>query len=140
MMIKTFKKIAVMGVLALAACTSQVQKTVNDITGKWDILSAKGVCTKDGEEQAFIQFDANGEMNGNTSVNSFFGSYTLEDGKLKLENIGMTRRMGANMEIEMAITEALNGIAGIVVEDSVATLTNESGEEIMTLKKSTVQE
>ena len=68
-------------------------------------------------------------------MNSFFGQYTLKDGKLVLENIGMTRKMGPNMEIETAVTEALNAIATIEVKDSTASVLNEEGKVIMTLKK-----
>ena len=47
----------------------------------------------------------------------------------------MTRRMGASMEVEMAVTEALNAISTIEVKDSTATILNEEGKVVMTLKK-----
>ena len=129
------KKILLISAVVLPGCTAQKETTLEDITGQWNIETACGQSTAEGENQAFINFGENGEMTGNTSVNSFFGQYTLKDGKLVLENIGMTRKMGPNMEIETAVTEALNAIATIEVKDSTASVLNEEGKVIMTLKK-----
>ena len=129
------KKILLISAVVLPGCTAQKETTLEDIAGQWNIETAYGQSTAEGENQAFINFGENGEMTGNTSVNSFFGQYTLKDGKLVLENIGMTRKMGPNMEIETAVTEALNAIATIEVKDSTASVLNEEGKVIMTLKK-----
>ena len=129
------KKILLISAVVLPGCTAQKETTLEDIAGQWNIETACGQSTAEGENQAFINFGENGEMTGNTSVNSFFGQYTLKDGKLVLENIGMTRKMGPNMEIETAVTEALNAIATIEVKDSTASVLNEKGKVIMTLKK-----
>ena len=129
------KKILLISAVVLPGCTAQKETTLEDIAGQWNIETACGQSTAEGENQAFINFGENGEMTGNTSVNSFFGQYTLKDGKLVLENIGMTRKMGPNMEIETAVTEALNAISTIEVKDSTATILNEEGKVIMTLKK-----
>ncbi|MBP3373596.1 MAG: META domain-containing protein [Bacteroidaceae bacterium] len=129
------KKILLISAVVLPGCTAQKETTLEDIAGQWNIETACGQSTAEGENQAFINFGENGEMTGNTSVNSFFGQYTLKDGKLVLENIGMTRKMGPNMEIETAVTEALNAIATIEVKDSTASVLNEEGKVIMTLKK-----
>ena len=129
------KKILLISAVVLPGCTAQKETTLEDIAGQWNIETACGQSTAEGENQAFINFGENGEMTGNTSVNSYFGQYTLKDGKLVLENIGMTRKMGPNMEIETAVTEALNAIATIEVKDSTASVFNEEGKVIMTLKK-----
>ena len=129
------KKILLISAVVLPGCTAQKETTLEDIAGQWNIETACGQSTAEGENQAFINFGENGEMTANTSVNSFFGQYTLKDGKLVLENIGMTRKMGPNMEIETAVTEALNAIATIEVKDSTASVLNEEGKVIMTLKK-----
>ena len=129
------KKILLISAVVLPGCTAQKETTLEDIAGQWNIETACGQSTAEGENQAFINFGENGEMTGNTSVNSFFGQYTLKDGKLVLKNIGMTRKMGPNMEIETAVTEALNAIATIEVKDSTASVLNEEGKVIMTLKK-----
>ena len=129
------KKFLLISTIVLPGCTSQKETTIEDIAGQWNIESACGQSTAEGEAQAFINFGENGEMTGCTSVNNFFGQYALKDGKLVLENIGMTRRMGASMEVEMAVTEALNAISTIEVKDSTATILNEEGKVIMTLKK-----
>ena len=129
------KKILLISAVVLPGCTAQKEITLEDIAGQWNIETACGQSTAEGENQAFINFGENGEMTGNTSVNSFFGQYTLKDGKLVLENIGMTRKMGPNMETETAVTEALNAIATIEVKDSTASVLNEEGKVIMTLKK-----
>ena len=45
-----------------------------DIKGTWNIEQAMGLTTENAENTAFINFDENGSMNGNASVNIFNGS------------------------------------------------------------------
>ena len=105
------------------------------IKGSWDILTASGISTDAGEKRAFISFDSEGKMSGNASVNSFFGSYKCTGNKLELSNIGMTRMLGSSMNVERAITAALNAVSTIRVNGNAAAMYDSSGKEIMTLKR-----
>lgn len=106
-----------------------------DITGEWSIEKAMGVSTENAETPAFIHFEKNGNMNGNASVNSFMGSYSLNGENLTLNNIGMTKMMGASMEIEDAITNALNATAAIKTDGNKAYILNSQNDTIMVLVK-----
>ena len=121
--------------ISFSACTSNKDTVGVSIKGAWDILLANGVSTAGGDHQAYISFEANGEMNGNASVNSFFGSYKYSGNKLFLMNVGMTRMMGANMKIEDAVIQALNSVSTIKINGNSASVYNSRGNEIMILKK-----
>lgn len=113
--------------------TSKVDTSL--INGEWLIENAMGVTTETAENEAFISFDGKGGVNGNASVNTFFGSYVYDGTSLKLDNIGMTRMFGASMDVEDAITEAINTAASIEIDGDRATVRNEAGDAIMSLAR-----
>lgn len=119
-------------ILTLFSCTSQKSFSLE---GSWNIVSANGVSTAEGEKRAFISFDAEGKVNGNASVNSFFGDYELDGESLKLDHVGMTRMMGPHMEIEAAVVDAVNSTSSIKVKGETAVVFDADGKEIMTLEK-----
>ena len=134
-MIKTISRSMMMlGVCMTVGCASQ-QKTAQALAGKWNIESANGQGTAEGEKQAFITFGRNGEVNGCSSVNSFFGSYTLDGSKIQMSNLGMTRMMGPHMEIETAVTQALGQTHSVKVKGSKAQLLDKDGKPVMQLVK-----
>lgn len=133
---KTIKLFAIiLGTLTMMACGAQRDAQQPDITGKWNIDNAMGISTQTAENPTFIDFEANGKMNGNASVNTFNGSFTLNGENLTLSNIGMTRMMGASMDVEDAITQALNNTASIHVDGEKAFIFNASNDTIMVLSK-----
>lgn len=124
------------GVLAFVGCATATKnaRTVN-LVGEWDILTANGVNTEEGMSPAFIAFDSVGNVHGNASVNSFFGSYTLAGDSLRFSPLGMTRMMGPNIEIEDAVISAINNIATIKTDTTVAMLYDKQGQMIMLWQK-----
>ena len=121
---------------AASSCTaSKSAATANSIKGSWDITEACGTSTAQGEKQAEITFADGGKVNGNASVNSFFGSYTLSGQKLQLSGIGMTRMMGQSMDVERAVTNALNTAATVSVNGNTATVADASGTVVMRLTR-----
>lgn len=60
----------------------------------------------DAEHKYIVRFEK-GMINGSLGCNNFFGSYSLKDGILKVENAGMTRKMCAQeaMQHEEMMTE-----------------------------------
>lgn len=134
-------------VMAMAACNNanntietadtiavETAQTI-DISGHWNIMKAMNQTTEAGETAPFIEFNADGEMNGNTSVNIFSSSYTLDGSSLSFGDIAMTKRMGASMEVEDAVIQALNAVASIATADNQAYVMNANNDTIMVLAK-----
>lgn len=129
------KKLYLAAFAAAAILTSCGNAKVNTkaINGEWLIEQAMGVSTETAENEAFINFDGKGKVNGNASVNTFFGSYKFDGKSLKLENLGMTQMLGMSMDVEDAITKAINSTAAIEIDGDKAVITNSDGEQVMTL-------
>ncbi len=128
--------LTIVAALALVACGStRHARKQGGITGSWAIERAMSTSTEGGEEQAFISFGPDGQFNGNASVNLFFGSYTLSGSDLKLENVGMTRRLGASMEVERAVTEGLNSVVRVSLSADRAYLMNAQGDTVLWLHR-----
>lgn len=124
--------IACLAVLSLSACASRNA----DVTGTWLIEQAMGVNVDNTEEEAFMTFDKKGNIMGNTGVNAFAGYYYVKDKKMILKDLfAMTGMLAENMEIEDAVTGALNDAASITVEGDKAELVNAYGETVMTVRR-----
>lgn len=121
----------------VAACTSPKATTTSDadICGEWKIVSAKGKSTAGAETPATISFSTDGKVNGCAAVNTFFGNYKYKDGKLSLGELGMTRMMGPDIEIEDQVVSALGAIRSIKVDGNTASLYDSSGKEVMKLER-----
>lgn len=118
---------------AIATGCAGGKGTTPVIAGKWYISSAYGTSTANGMETAYISFGEGGEMNGNASINNFFGSYSQDGNELILTNIGLTQMMGPNIEIEDAVVRAINNLKTISVSGDTALVMDGKGETIMTL-------
>lgn len=106
-----------------------------DITGTWNIEKAMGKSTVGAETAPFIQFEDDGKMYGNASVNRFFGNYQLKGNKLKFSNLGMTLMLGASMDIEDAVKQAIDRSNTIKADDFKAYIFGEKNDTVMVLKK-----
>lgn len=133
------KKFFILSAICALMCSCGSQKKVEgytaDLYGEWIIEKAMGLSTEGGEKQAFIKFAPDGKMNGNASVNSFFGGYELKGDTLKLGNVGMTRMMGPSMDIEDAVVKALGESVTIKVNKQSASVLDKNGKVVMELKK-----
>ena len=118
--------------MIMVACSTH--SAVN-VDGEWVITNVNGKSTEGGDRQAEIMFDGKGKVNGNASVNSFFGSYSVEGASLKFGPMGMTRMMGGSMEIEDAITKALGEVATVKVDGDKAVIMDAQGNEVMQLER-----
>lgn len=106
-----------------------------DITGTWNIEKAMGKSTVGAETAPFIQFENDGKMYGNASVNRFFGNYQLKGNKLKFSNLGMTLMLGASMDIEDAVKQAIDRSNTIKADNFKAYIFGEKNDTVMVLKK-----
>lgn len=130
---KKFFAIAITAAMMIL-CSCASKNNVN-MEGQWVITNACGVSTVGGDSEAFIEFDGKGNINGNATVNTFFGSYSTKGDSLTFGTMGMTLMLGQSMEMETAITKALNSTATVKVENDEATIFNKNGESVMTLKR-----
>lgn len=126
---------ALIAVLLASCGCSKSLVTTTSLTGDWTIEKALDKSTAGGENPATISFAADGSLNGCATVNRFFGAYHLKGNTLSLSNIGMTRMMGASMDIEDAITQALNKTDKIEIKGDKATIYDKDNKVVMTLKK-----
>ena len=127
------KNLFLVAIAAVMMSCSTATSTPN-IAGEWTIVEAMGVNAENGDSPATIQFDS-AQVNGCSSVNRFFGSYTLNGDTLDFGPMGMTRMMGGSMEIEQAVVEALDKVKFVSVDGNQAVLLNANREEVMKLNR-----
>ena len=129
---------------ALAACMAFCNcanvktnkfSTQPDILGQWTIVEANGMSTDSAETTPFILFGDSGRVNGNASVNTFFGQYAQSGDSIFLEQVGITSMMGHDMDTEMAITSALAQWVTLEAEDSMLYAKDKDGQVVMTMKR-----
>ncbi len=106
-----------------------------DLHGKWVIVMAGDIATDQAEQTPFINFTDSGTVNGNATVNSFFGSYTVTGDSLYFGNMGMTMMAGPDMNIEMAIVQALNEGRTAAMQGDTLLVKNDTGKTVMALKR-----
>lgn len=121
----------------MSACTTEktILNTGGGLFGEWKIEQAMGKSTANGDRPATINFGNDGRINGNASVNSFFGGYTSDGKNMSFTHIGMTRMMGQSMEIEDAVTQAINTTARISINGNSAQVYDKDGNVIMKLTR-----
>ena len=124
--------------LALCACntpTASNNNIANDIIGEWCIIEAMGISTEAADTKPFIHFTDSGTIDGHTSVNTFFGQYTVNEDSIFFDQVGSTMRMGEDMEIEVAVMEALGMCTTLDVQDSAIYASDIFGNNVMVLKR-----
>lgn len=133
---KTFI-LAAAAIMTLGGCSSQkgVGESGASLLGKWMITKAMGRGVENADTKPYIEFAKDGRFNGNASVNSFFGDYNVNGKSLKMEHVGMTRMMGASMDVEDVVTKALNSTTTVEVKKNNAALKDKGGKVVMMLKK-----
>ncbi|MBO5675784.1 MAG: META domain-containing protein [Bacteroidaceae bacterium] len=111
--------------------------TQPDILGQWTIVEANGMSTDSAETTPFILFSDSGRVNGNASVNTFFGQYTLKGDSISFDQLGATMMMGRekDMEVEMAVMAALAQCVTLEVQDSVLNAKDHDGNVVMSLTR-----
>ena len=112
--------------LILASCA---QPKVADLPFEntcWKLVELNG-----DENPAFaagdsFTFKLDGEaITGKGSVNRFFGGYELSDEGFKVGDMGMTRMMGPNIELEDAYVQMLHNVDGYEVNGEALLLLSE---------------
>ena len=129
--------IMLMGAAMLFGCgTGKKIDASKAILGDWEIVEAGGHAVETGFDKATISFDANGGVNGCTSINRFFGNYKLKGDSLEFGNIGLTKMMGPTPDVERAVVDGLNTGVKLKFEDKDnAVVLSKDGTEVLKLKR-----
>lgn len=129
---------ALVACAALCSCSTEKETEnclLDNLYGQWNIVEANGLSTTGTESEPFIHFTDSGAVNGNTSVNAFFGQYTVKGDSISFDQMGSTRRMGENMEVEMAVLTALGQCITLDIQDSILNAKDHGGNIIMVMKR-----
>lgn len=132
------KKVILMFVALAVICSCGAGKksdVAKALIGDWEIVEAGGLATEGGFEKATISFDEK-EVHGNTSINNFFGGYSIKGDAIKFGEVGVTKMMGPTPEVETAVLEGLDAAAKVQVtdNDNVSILSAE-GTTVLKLKR-----
>ncbi len=108
-----------------------------DITGEWKVVSINNEAVGQAEVEPFVAFDVEAKtMNGSAGCNRFFGSFELgEKCSFKTSNVGATRMMCPNMEVEDAFLNALNKVTNYSVCGDELTLLDADKNEVLSFEK-----
>ena len=137
-------KKAVTFLAAAAAMFSMASCSGNrSIDGHWDFKTMNGEEVVTTEKTPCLELDGGGgRVYGCLGVNLVNGSYTFEDGKLTLGNLGMTMMAGLpeDMAVESALGDALKLARGAKVSSDKLSITDAEGEVILTLERGQEQQ
>lgn len=90
---------------------------------------------EEGDSFTFTLDKSKGSITGKGSVNRFFGGYkfSAEDGVLDVGDMGMTRMMGPNIDLEDAFVNVFDNVDGYSVAGEELTL-KANGEKVAVFK------
>ena len=108
--------------------------------GEWKIKEVNGEAIPSGmEKQPFIAFDVKKKsIHGNAGCNRMMGAFELDSvnaGKIKLTQMGMTRMMCPDMDVETKVLGVLDKVNGYVETPEGIALTDADGKTLMNLEK-----
>ena len=84
--------------------------------GSWMVVKIKDRNTFDRNPVITLTMPQ-GQIQGSTSCNKFFGSIDLENNNFKVSNIGSTKMMCKSMETEQLFLETLNEVVSYKIEN-----------------------
>jgi heat shock protein HslJ len=89
-----------------------------------------GEMAVDDDTAMFVQFEADGRITGHGGCNNFFSRYQLEDNKIHVEPIGISRKAcepPAVMSIELSFVQALQLATTVAGVDNRMAMRNDLG-------------
>ena len=97
-------------------------KSLENTSWKLTDISGEKIITKNinGKETGIITLDiADDRISGSGGVNKYFGSYTVDDGIIKMSNVGSTKMMGPEdlMKVEEKYFSILQDITNVELKD-----------------------
>lgn len=123
-------------VAAIFSSCGSSQKSVS-LAGEWSIVSVDGNNVAE-DKDAFIGFDMkDGRLYGNAGCNNIIGAVDIDslEGSIKLSNVGATRMMCKDMDLEGKVLAALEKVAGYRASETGVELTDADGNLLFGLEK-----
>ena len=104
--------------------------TVSELSASAWRPSHIGEMAVDDDSPMFVQFEADGSLTGHGGCNNFFSRYQLEENKIHVEPIGVSRKScdAAVMSIELSFVQALQLATTVAGVDSRMAMRNERGQ------------
>lgn len=132
---KNFGLILGFAALLSSCCTvkNSVAEQQNNLRAEWKIVKVNGNKVK-GAETPTLCIDGE-RVYGNTSCNSYTGSYKLEGNKITFGQVGVTRRFCGEENSEQEVLKAINETTFFEVSKNKATLYDANKKSIMELAK-----
>ncbi len=123
--------------IKVPSCKSE--KSYKDLNGEWNITAIEGSKIGEAEETPFLGFNLKeGILYGSAGCNNLTGTLdtiALAKGTLSLDQVGMTRRMCANMKVEDQLVKAFPQVTNYKIKDKELTLLNKEEKVIILLEK-----
>ena len=114
------------------------KKAVSSSTTKDEFISSMKnqgwYCNWDSSKK-YITFEKDGKVHGCATVNLFHGGYTLNKDQITFSQMGMTMKYGQSMDIERAISKALDGSSTIKANGNNLYFLNATNDTIMHIVK-----
>lgn len=100
--------------------------TEAQLAQNWVLTSIDGQQVAKDESAPTLNLNAAMEANGFAGCNRYFGKAELKDGKLRLDNMGMTRMACAEpeMKLEDSVAKSLSDWSAVSVKGGQMTLTS----------------
>jgi heat shock protein HslJ len=129
-LVKLIGPVVAMGVLAACqrALSEAKQRPLNTLVGtEWGFA----------EDDRFVAFKTNGEVNGSGGCNNFFGSFTQEGRRLTFGPLASTKKacIGPTMQAERDFFDLLSEVRAAEANHLSLTLYGETGEVLAVLQR-----
>ena len=122
----------------LASCASVENKPLENT--KWKLFELAGEPNSAFSEGDSFTFSLDGKsITGKGSVNRFFGGYELDGKTLEIGEMGMTRMMGPNVDLEDAYVRMFDVVDGYEIAGDELTLTS-NGKPVALFKEYIAEE
>lgn len=127
--------IVLFAVLALAACSTNSPASIQ---GRWQLIShgsATEQVTAAPGVDAFVEFGADGKLNGNVGCNGFSGDYQVDGNDLTFGPIAATLMLceGPVGDQEITTLGVFSESATFVLDGDTLTLTSADGNSVIVL-------
>lgn len=120
---------ALVTTLGMAMAFAVIPAAAADLAGsEWRPTEIGGTAWTGSE--AFVRFEGEGRLAGDSGCNSFFGKYRLDGEAIEIGPLAMTRKACPEpvMAAETALLQALEGATGFLRDGTRLTLSDQGGE------------
>lgn len=127
------KKLFFLGIVILSVFSSfagQRKKNAGNsplLHTKWILEEIYETLIEQGKDTTYVTFSDNYKISGNSGCNLFFGNFSYGKKRIKIDFLGSTKRLCANMSLEERFSKALrDGITYYHIEKNKLFLRNKN--------------